>query len=202
MVLTKAQQEVVDRYYEATKNSPETRMSVEQLLGMRKKIPKYRPDNSLLKKLEEERVNDGTETIVTRGRPKKEINNTLVLEFLSPYFDCYDLICKEYYWLDDIFTGVSMLDLGGNTRDLSKYHLFDILSVCAKINVDFIQDYLNVAERQSQKVMTSLVIAHNILEKEILLRKLDSPPQIGLFESSYIGDGYSKSLISLEDVQS
>lgn len=173
MKLTEAQQEVVDRYYEATKDDPDSRMPIEKLLGMRSKIPKYRPDNHLLKKLEEERINDMQDTtIVTRGRPKKEIVNKIVLEFLSPFFDDYRLLSKEYYWIDDIFTGVSRLDLGGNTRDLSKYHLFDILSVCAKIDVSFLQDYLNVGERQAQKVLMSLGIVHRMLEKEIIARKI------------------------------
>jgi hypothetical protein len=173
MKLTETQQEVVDRYYEATKDNPDSRMPVEKLLGMRNKIPKYRPNNYMLKKLEEERINDVSEDLpVTRGRPKKEIVNTVVLEFLSPYFDDYALIAEEYYWLDDIFTGVSRLDLGGNTRDLSKYHLFDLLSVCAKLDVSFVQDYLSVGERQAQKVLMSLGIAHRMLEKEIVDRKL------------------------------
>lgn len=172
MQLTETQQEVVDRYYEATKEDPDSRMPIEKLLGMRNKIPKYRPNNYMLKRLEEERINDDCETPVTRGRPKKEVVNTLVLEFLSPYFDDYELLSEEYYWLDDIFTGVSRLDLGGNTRDLSKYHLFDILSVCAKVNVAFLQDYLQVGERQAQKVLMSVGIAHKLLEKEIVDRKL------------------------------
>lgn len=175
MELTDTQREVVARYYEATKDCPSSRMPIEKLLGMRNKIPKYRPVNHILKKLEAERINDEEDAepvVAKRGRPKKEIKNTIVLEFLSPYFDNYRYAIADHYWLDDILTGVSRLDLGGNTRDLSKYHLFDILSVCATIDVEMVKKYLCVADRQAQKVMTSLVIVHRMIEKEVVERKI------------------------------
>jgi hypothetical protein len=173
MKLTKAQQEIVDRYMEATKDTPESRMPIEQLLKLRKAIPKSRPDNAMLRILEEQRLASVTDIEpVEKGRPKNVVKNSMVLNFLEPYFDMYSECVKDHYWIDDIFTGVSRLDLGGNTRDLSKYHLFDVLCVCASIDVDFIKEYLSIGERQAQKYMVSLQIAHRMVKKEIIERNL------------------------------
>jgi hypothetical protein len=172
--LTDKQKEIIARYNEATKDDPDSRLPVEKLLGLSRRIPKYRPSNHHLKKLEEERINEPLEDQeVSRGRPKKAIINNIVLDFLSPYFNNYSILSETYYWIDDVFTGVSRLDLGGNKRDISKYHLFDILSVCAKIDADFVGEYLHTEKRQSQKIMLALSVAHRMLEKEIVVRVLN-----------------------------
>ena len=173
MKLTKAQQEVVDRYMEATKDDPDSRMTIEQLLKLRKSIPKHRPDNTMLRRMEEQRLASVTDIdVVETGRPKNVVKNTMVLNFLAPYFDMYNECVKDHYWIDDIFTGVTRLDMGGNTRDLSKYRLFDVLCVCGKVDVPFIMEYVSVGERQARKYIAALQIAHRMVKKEIIDRDL------------------------------
>ncbi len=173
-IYTKAQQEVIDRYLEATKNNPDCRISIDKLIGMKKRIPKYRPDNSFLKLIEDTRLNEDDFELVKAGRPKTVVDNNRVFNFLSPYVDRYDLAKKEFYWLDDIVVGVTRLDLGGNTRDLSVYLLFDVLSICAMIDVDILKEYCEVADRQAQKILKALVVANRMIEKEIVCRELEN----------------------------
>lgn len=100
------------------------------------------------------------------GRKVSNIDNSFVYSYLSCfhfYTDCH------YRMVDDVLTGVSRLDMQGNTRDLSKYLLFNFLSCCQVINTAIIRDYLGIGVRQSQRLYKALVIANRAIHRELLI---------------------------------
>jgi len=58
MLLTKVQQEVVDRYMDATADYPEERMSIEDLLSLARLFANRRPDWAVLEQCEQEWLTD------------------------------------------------------------------------------------------------------------------------------------------------
>lgn len=162
MKLTKTQQAVVDRYLEATKGCPESRMPIEKLIGMKSKIPKYRPDRTVLLKCEQAYLEEPLEEV---GRPKRQLDN----KFISSVLVGVDFSAarERFYWLDDIIVGISRLGLGGNTRPLNKGMLYTFISTSSVINTTVISSFCEVGDRQAQKIMLSLCIAHRMIEKEL-----------------------------------
>jgi len=159
-----AQQQIIDRYLEATKHCPESRIPLEKLVSMKKHVPRCRPDSTMLKKCERDFLE--SEQLETVGRKKRQIDNSLVASIFYKYEDYYDAKSR-FYWLDDIITGVSRLDLGGNTRPLNTGVLYNFLSTASVINTTIIMDYCDVKERQAQKILLSLVVANRVIENEI-----------------------------------
>ena len=181
--LTIKQQEALDRYLESTKDNPEKRISTELFIAMGRRIKKYRPDREMLpicemKYLKGKQEEDRGETnfiqveeyVIKKptgaGRHSRLLKNTVVNKFLNREHN-YNEMSSSVFWLDDIFTGVAALDLGGNTRCLSKYMLFDILKGLELVNTEILQDYCGVAIRQAQKIMVAVVICHSMILKEI-----------------------------------
>jgi hypothetical protein len=165
MLYTEQQQIVIDRYLEATKNFPEHRISIPKLLGIKSYIRKStKNDSFLLSQMEENYANESI--IIKAGNPRRQIDNKYVSDSLGIYLSYLDAK-KCFYWLDDILTGVSFLDLGGNTRPLSVGMLFTFMSTSSIINSKIVQDYCQVGERQSRKIMLSLVICNRMIEKEL-----------------------------------
>jgi hypothetical protein len=58
MVLTKTQQEVVDRYMDITESYPEERLSMEKLLSFAHLFANRRPDWAVLEQCEQEWLTD------------------------------------------------------------------------------------------------------------------------------------------------
>jgi hypothetical protein len=161
---SETQQKVIDRYMEATKDFPESRIPISKLIGMKHRIPSARPDKSTLQKCEEDFLE---ETVAIMGRPKRQIDNNYVKSVFYKY-QSYKDAKKQFYWLDDILVGVSRLDMGGNTRPLGTGVLYSFICSSNIINTSIIQDFCNVGVRQSQNIMAALVIANRMIEKELL----------------------------------
>lgn len=164
MKYTEAQQQIVDRYLDATKDNPESRLPLSVIVGIKKHIPKYRPDRVMLEKCEEQYLQQ--EPIVAPGRKQRQIDNKAVSDVLSKYKSLKQAV-RQFYWIDDIITGVSRIDLGGNTRPLSISLLFHFISTSTVINTSIIMSYCDVKTRQAQKIMTSLSIANRMIVKEL-----------------------------------
>jgi hypothetical protein len=160
---SKAQQEVIDRYMESTKDCPESRIPIAKLLKVKKRITKFKSDNAILADCEkqylERSANRGS------GRKLQTINNKLLFDTLKRFDSLAE--CNEVYsFVDDIVKGVCNLGMGGNTRDLSSTLLFGIISGCCTINSEIISNYCNVEARQAQKIVKSLGIAVSLIERQ------------------------------------
>ena len=169
MDYTEAQRLIIDRYLEATKDNPSERMPLEKLVGVKGRFPKGKPDKYMVAKCEKDMLTDGV--TVKRGRKKREISNSYVVEWFVGYAE-YKLATEDFYWLDDILTGICTVALEGATRQLSKYLVFDFLSTADTINTDLISKVCDVQERQAQKIMAALVVAQKAVEKEF--KRMDS----------------------------
>lgn len=71
--------------------------------------------------------------------------------------------------LDDILTGVSRLDYGGNTRPLSVSKLYTMLSSMLHITTQAVQEATGKSERYSRKLALALRIASNAIRKAMIL---------------------------------
>ena len=163
-----AQQEIIDRYNEATKDCPESRMSVDKLLSLKPRIRRYRPDAAIVASMEDlmhsEDDSAPTEPVIKAGRKRTQLVNQVYEHFHNKQYmeERY-----RHYWLDDILTGVSRLDTGGNTRPLSAAVLFNVLASFETVDTAVIADFCNVGERQARNIMTAVSIAHRMILKEL-----------------------------------
>lgn len=139
-------------------------MSIAQILKFKRHIPKGKPDRQSLETCEAAFLNE--DIVVASGRKIRQIDNTFVSSIFSKY-PTLSCAIKQFYWLDDILTGVARLDMGGNTRPLSLSVLYDFLSESGIINTTIISSYCGIGTRQAQKVMLSLTIANRMCEKEL-----------------------------------
>ena len=162
--LTDKQEVVVERYLKSTESFKAERMPLLKLLSMKNNISK----TNTIPVLPESDVDVRIPSKKTR---LKVVDNLLVKNFLLEY-DEYKDMSEEHYWTDDIFTGCTRLDLGGNTRDLSKYLMFSILKEYEAITSKIIEEHCNVKERQAQNIVKCLNIISCMLRKEIINRKL------------------------------
>lgn len=168
--LTPTQQAVVDRYMKATEDCPEARMPIAKLLAMKNHIPRSRPDKAVLAKCEKEFLAEGDSPIKS-GRKQRQIDNTKAESVFYAFEDYYQAV-ERFYWLDDIITGVCRLDLGGNTRPLSRGVIYNFISTSTIINTDIIMAACDVQMRQAQKILLSVGIAVRMIEKELIRMKL------------------------------
>ena len=97
-------------------------------------------------------------------------NSYLVEEFIN--YPLYGLACDDYPWIDDIITGVAHLDLGGNTRPISKNMLYVLISTQPTITTSIIEEATGKSNSHSKKLVALLRVACRTLEKE--LRKRDA----------------------------
>ena len=114
-------------------------------------------------------------------RPSKTQDNKLVKELLSNYCSLYEA-SLEYPFLDDIIHGASRLDLGGNTRPLSKGMLYNVLADVDNITTLSVGESIDnsahakitgrtqLSERHLQKIATALRIASTMIAKELAKR--------------------------------
>lgn len=170
MDYTEAQRKVIDRYLEATKDSPQDRMPLEKLIGVKGRFPKRKPDKYVISKCENETLTDEFQPESKKGRKKRVIDNRYVVDKFIGY-DEYMLADTDFYWLDDILTGLSIVAYEGATRQLSVHLLFDFLSTAESIDTDLIGKVCDVQERQAQKIMAALIVANRMVEKEF--RRMD-----------------------------
>lgn len=95
-------------------------------------------------------------------------NNYLVEEF--SHYPLYGLACDEYPWIDDIITGVANLDLGGNTRPVSKNMLFVLISTQPIITTSLIEEATGKSNSYAKKLVSLLRIACRAIESELKKR--------------------------------
>lgn len=161
---SKTQQEVIDRYLEATKDCAEDRIPIAQIISLKRNIGKARPERGfLLSKI----YSPNKDTKSGAGRPKKIVNNVLVQSVLSSYTNLHSAV-RQYYWLSDIIAGVSRLDLGGNTRNLSTKTIYLYLSCCKAITVDLLKEAEGIGDRQAQKLLLAISISSRMVHKELV----------------------------------
>lgn len=72
------------------------------------------------------------------GRPAKSLNNRDVMQRLKGCVT-FSHALTEYPVLDDIFTGVSLLDFSGNARPLDRKVLFDLIRAIPDITTEAIK---------------------------------------------------------------
>lgn len=63
---------------------------------------------------------------------------------------------KEVAAMDDILTGISLLDFGGNTRPLSKPGLFYLLATLPTITSAAVQEVLKCSEQHARRLAMAL----------------------------------------------
>lgn len=106
-------------------------------------------------------------------------NSYLVDEFIIyPTFgDC----CDEYPWIDDIITGVCNLDLGGNTRPLSRNLVYVLVSTQPIIKTSLIMQATGKSKSHSQKIVAIVRVACRAIEKELKKREVNKPHCKGVY---------------------
>lgn len=67
--------------------------------------------------------------------------------------------------LDDVLTGIALLDLGGNTRPIHTGLLFHMLRDLDQVNVHTVKEYAGFSERHSRRLAGLLRIAINELNR-------------------------------------
>lgn len=159
--------EIIERY-ESVYGEKQTPEQVCKILALKKHFKKsrVRRDDSIIVEYETKLLDDYIEPEVSSGRKPNSIDNKIVSEFLFQFEKLHEFD-EQYLFVDDILTGVAKLDLGGNTRDLSKYMLFNLISTMSVITVKGIEDKLGIKVRQAQKIFVSLKVINRMLEKEI-----------------------------------
>ena len=172
IILSDKQTDIVIKYLINSKDTPmQDKLPIMQLLSLKKHIPKI---NRIASKPIEQ-TKETTQS--TKGRKKKMLDNATVKAFLGDVCDSVDIGSvfsdSAYYWLDDIFTGVCRLDLGGNTRPLSKYLMLSILYHYDNIDSSIIMSECNVAIRQAQNIMQCLRNINRMIGNEIARRNID-----------------------------
>ena len=95
-------------------------------------------------------------------------NSYLVEEFIS--YPLYGMACDDYPWIDDIISGVANLDLGGNTRPVSKNMLFVLISTQPVITTSVVEEATGKSNSYAKKLVGLLRVACRSLEKELKKR--------------------------------
>ena len=117
-------------------------------------------------------MNCGANTTEMEVMAKKEYeydNSFLVEEF---NYCLYGEACDEYSFIDDIITGVCNLDLGGNTRPLSRSFIWTLVSNQLVVKTSLIMEATGKSKSHSQKLVAVVRIACRVIEKEI--KRIDS----------------------------
>jgi len=96
-------------------------------------------------------------------------NSYLVEEFID--YPTYGAACDDYPWIDDIITGVSLLDLGGNTRPISKNVLYVLMSTQPTITKNLIKEVTGKSDSHAQKLTAMVRTACRAIEKELRIRQ-------------------------------
>lgn len=112
-------------------------------------------------------MNHVTNTTEMEIMAKKEYeydNSFLVDEF---NYCLYGEACDEFGFIDDIVTGVCNLDLGGNTRPLSRNFIWTLVSNQPTIKTSLIMDATGKSRSHSQKLVAVVRIACRAIEKEM-----------------------------------
>lgn len=100
------------------------------------------------------------------AKKEYEYDNTyLVEEFIN--YPLYGQACDDYPWIDDIITGVANLDLGGNTRPISRNLLYVLISTQPVIKTSLVEEATGKSNSYAKKLTALLRVACRTLEKEL-----------------------------------
>lgn len=110
--------------------------------------------------------------VTSTGRPSRIHDNSLVAEHLSQYLDFTDFMQDApgafRAALDDVITGATQLDLGGNSRPLGKARLFTLLAHLPVISTGTTAEALQCTEQHARKVAAVLRVASTALYEWIV----------------------------------
>lgn len=110
--------------------------------------------------------------VTSTGRPSRIHDNALVAEHLSQYLDFTDFMQDApgafRAALDDVITGATQLDLGGNSRPLGKARLFTLLAHLPVISTGTTAEALQCTEQHARKVAAVLRVASTALHEWIV----------------------------------
>lgn len=95
-------------------------------------------------------------------------NSYLVDEFIN--YPLYGMAVDDYPWIDDIITGVSLLDLGGNTRPLSRNMLYVLISTQREISTSGVMEATGKSNSYAKKIVACCRIACRAIKTELLRR--------------------------------
>lgn len=115
---------------------------------------------------------DNFTTYMDAEMAKKEYeydNSYLVEEFIN--YPLYGMACDDYPWIDDIITGAANLDLGGNTRPLSRNMLYTLISTQPLIKTSIIEDATGKSNSYAKKITAVVRVCCRALEKELKARE-------------------------------
>lgn len=94
------------------------------------------------------------------ARLPKQHNNETVFSHLNDYMtlSMFNLggNPKAVAAMDDILTGITLLDFGGNTRPLSKTRLFALLATLPTITSAAVQEVLECSEQHARRLAMAL----------------------------------------------
>lgn len=110
--------------------------------------------------------------VTATGRPSKVYNNFLVAEHLSQYLNFMDFMRDApgpfRAALDDVITGATRLDLGGNSRPLGKARLFTLLAHLPAISTATTAEAFQCTEQHARKIAAVLRVASTALHEWIV----------------------------------
>ncbi|OQS45091.1 hypothetical protein B0T49_21885 [Chromobacterium violaceum] len=108
------------------------------------------------------------------ARPTKTHDNEAVMFYLCDYLTFKRFMEDESIpesmknAIDDILTGVSRLDHGGNTRPLSASKLYTMLSSMPHITTQAVQEAAGQSERHAQRLALALRIASTAIQNAMI----------------------------------
>lgn len=107
------------------------------------------------------------------GRPAKTHDNSAVHEYLSSFLtysefkdEAPPILASQF---DDVLTGVTRLDYGGNTRPLSRKVLFTLLAHLPVITTGNIMEVHGCSEQHARKIAAALRVASQAIRNCISL---------------------------------
>jgi hypothetical protein len=105
------------------------------------------------------------------ARLPKQHDNETVSQHLDDYWSYSHFHqcgpAKEVWALDDILTGISKLDFGGNTRPLSVSKLFFLLKILPLITSAAVREVLGGSESHARRISSALRIASRAFTNHI-----------------------------------
>ncbi|MCG9081555.1 hypothetical protein [Laribacter hongkongensis] len=110
--------------------------------------------------------------VTATGRPSRGHDNSLVAEHLSQYLNFTDFMRDApgpfRAALDDVITGATRLDLGGNSRPLGKARLFTLLAHLPAISTATTAEAFQCPDRHARKIAAVLRVASTALHEWIV----------------------------------
>lgn len=158
-------------------------LTPELLASMKKHFKRWKPDRWWQPEQHDQKEH-------TKGRKPPMLNNhDLVMLFDGLHY--YDDSSGVPSFVDDILHGVARLDMGGNTRPMSKATIYALLSKLDKLSTNAIASALGLGARQSQRYMTMCGIAQDMIRREVVKR--------GMYNSELVEENDKSKILEIEE---